>query len=127
MAKKVLKRVEVTKRIVGLRTGKERISKKEKQDLIKDRKEEIKKSDLPEDIKNSLLADIAVQEIDIEKAPEDPVFDQVIEATPKTGGETYIRLQKGVERANYKWNAPVKDYKNSISLDPSEEERWIKE
>lgn len=127
MAKKVLKRVEVTKRIVGLRTGEERISKKEKQDLIKDRKEEIKKSDLPEDIKNSLLADIAVQEIDIQKAFEEPIFDHVVKATPKTGGETYIRLHKGITGETYRWNGAISDYKDDVSLNPQEEPRWIKE
>lgn len=51
---------------------------------------------------------------------------QVIDATPKSGGSRYVRLQNRAGES-WIWNAPLNDYNTNVSMDPEVETRWLRE
>lgn len=124
MAKEILKQQKVATRLQGPNGVLTDDALPENLDAIEN---SVNASDLPEQVKEPILKEIAEKRAQAERAFEEPIFDHVVKATPKSGGDTYIRLHKGITGETYRWNGAISDYKDDVSLNPDEEPRWVKE
>lgn len=124
MAKEILKQQKVATRLQGPNGVLTDDALPENLDAIEN---SVNASDLPEQVKEPILKEVAEKRAQAERAFEEPIFDHVVKATPKSEGDTYIRLHKGKTGETYRWNGAISDYKDDVSLNPQEEPRWIKE
>lgn len=81
---------------------------------------------MPRNFEQTITEDLEIT-IDGETETVTVEVGHVVRATPKSGGEEYIRLQKYDPGQSWKWDAPVTDWNDAVGTDPATESRWVQE